>query len=98
MTQIKHTPGPWQVNETNKPSMLSISKPDIEWAIASLYCDPMSEEMEANATLIAAAPQLLEKLSILITAIETEGGYDAYYTEIKEAKEFYNKITGTEKH
>ena len=68
MNNLKHTPGPWMVIECDD---------DAEWLrlpyfyvqnenldIAEIHdCDDMSlAEAEANARLIAAAPEMLESL------------------------------------
>ena len=56
----KHTPGPWKVSSSGN---------DIENAygagVCALYAD---ESSEANARLIAAAPELLEALERLVAA------------------------------
>jgi hypothetical protein len=53
-TVVSHTPGPWTVNERGHVSG--------KRAVAELYYDPRNPELEANARLIAAAPELLEEL------------------------------------
>jgi hypothetical protein len=59
---MKHTPGPWKVKELSKRDIAVTS--DTYYApiphICKLYCIKNQEEMEANASLIAAAPDLLE--------------------------------------
>ena len=61
----KHTPGPWQAEQAGMNGKI------IEWfvrvdgddiAIASAICDRAGNISEANARLIAAAPDLLEAL------------------------------------
>ena len=64
MTTAKHTPGPWALGRNNSPQ--SIFGPDDPFfAIAKVYLtDPKSRrrtlEFQGNATLIQAAPDLLE--------------------------------------
>lgn len=58
---MKHTPGPWHINEDQKDcgaGKLSIEAKD-EYFIAQV---DESVSQEANAKLIAAAPELLEAL------------------------------------
>lgn len=68
MTQSKHTPAPWraskgrygyQIHSGEKPSSLN------HW-IANLKCESCPASEEANAQLIAAAPELLEALETII--------------------------------
>lgn len=70
----KHTPGLWEVEDPMGPDTLSIVQADRlphTWVIiASVHSDDPDEsgprisqiEMEANARLIAAAPDLLDAL------------------------------------
>ena len=66
---MKHTPGPWTVlsnthhsdDKDPRPYVYSMSGPDPNWCLAKVeVADWLSkEEVEANARLIAAAPELL---------------------------------------
>jgi hypothetical protein len=61
----KHTPGPWWHDDDKEVGCIVICAPDgdgVPWQIASM-CDigPSGDE-EANARLIAAAPELLAAL------------------------------------
>lgn len=58
----KHTPGPWHIQKSDHVGGLLI-KPIPGQVVAQ--CDKLIE-MEANARLIAAAPELLEALDKLI--------------------------------
>ena len=69
MTQ-KHTPAPWKLGRNGKQSYRDISCAD-NFAIAQ--CFPYGNEEDlliasANATLIAAAPELLEALDKICIA------------------------------
>ena len=56
MIETHHTPGPWAVAETFSPCVL----------IGDGYVQlPVNDEAQANARLIAAAPELLEALQRL---------------------------------
>lgn len=79
----KHTPGPWVLDTI--PTSVGIChrigpfpprRPDdVKVRHACLYADypsasnPADEELEANARLIAAAPELLEALQVCIEQI-----------------------------
>lgn len=71
MTQAKHTPGPWLTNtagsakrgEPFKITEIYVYAPETQddTAICADVIDPITQEPSAaNATLIAAAPELLE--------------------------------------
>lgn len=73
MTQAKHTPGPWHVETVtascgicHKVGPFPGKRPDDKPRHACLYADypskgnPADDELEANARLIAASPELLE--------------------------------------
>ena len=59
MSEVKHTPGPWQWTQHFDPT-ISIYK-DGFGTLARLY-DSAAGTGKANARLIAAAPDLLEAL------------------------------------
>jgi len=74
------TPGPWKVNEP--PDSLAVLAGDREIATVESDTDDMpAEEGEANAALIAAAPELYEALR------------DAYelFTSISKIEHLSNK-------
>ncbi len=58
VNEAKHTPGPWEANNGEGYSIWSIYAPSRS-AIARVIGD--GAETDANANLIAAAPELLEK-------------------------------------
>lgn len=81
MADAKHTPGPWICDNREAPDPIKITTPwrlqnrkipialvDADWSY------PLGEEQEANARLIAAAPDLLEALKGLSFAAQTSGG------------------------
>lgn len=74
----KHTPGPWAVDESRHDGCINRIKPFRHIGMASGYKvkpgDP--EENEANARLMAAAPDLLEALEAFIAHGEQAFGHD----------------------
>lgn len=77
--KAKHTPGPWRVHTpTATERRLLVLHPDGERVIARCsegYNSPISgpipkEEREANARLIAAAPDLLSALEHALAALD----------------------------
>lgn len=71
----KHTPGPWIVdNTTLRGSINRLAEPRRHIALASDYQKTKQcfEENQANAILIAAAPDLLEALIGMVEAYEYE--------------------------
>lgn len=72
MSKSQHTPGPWkalegkngwQIHTDNKPGKGS---PNTNHWIANIKCESCPAHEEANALLIAAAPDLLEALDIVV--------------------------------
>ena len=67
----KHTPGPWEViGSTIAPSGLLADE------VATVAIQPRDGEKQANARLIASAPELLEALSTALTFITDPGATD----------------------
>lgn len=73
----KHTPGPWVSTYDEFDDEMHISTQDRvdshTIAIASVgvgYCGPIESEQQANASLIAAAPDLLVALQRCLNFIE----------------------------
>ena len=63
----KHTPGPWEARQHK------IWTQDAPVHIADIIRAPDGDWSPANARLIAAAPDLLEALSLLVADIDTQG-------------------------
>lgn len=57
---MAHTPGPWWVDEPDDPAADKREVSDCEGATATVYGDAATAT--ANASLIAAAPELLAAL------------------------------------
>lgn len=84
MSKSKHTPGPW----TEENGLVSAGKGLDRIKIASMHWAPSHqvarpEQQDANARLIAAAPELLEELADLLGVIQDEPGEgcEARYSE-----------------
>lgn len=77
MNTTKHTPGPWTAERCDTGmEILDMNQESV--AVACHYGDPYSSiREEANAKLIAAAPELLEALEEILSAWEKlpEGHY-----------------------
>jgi hypothetical protein len=80
-----HTPGPWVMGEANNcggsyPRSLAVfPKTEADAGNGRLIClvsslENVNEEDEANAMLIAAAPELLASCRAMIEAMEYDGG------------------------
>ena len=72
MTNTEHTPGPWQVEGVPKGRRPWVGR-IAEGRWAALACGYTDEEAEANARLIAAAPDLLASLERLVTLMNIVG-------------------------
>lgn len=64
MTQeMKHTPGPWEVGDLDQNSQRIVRSEHIEICTCWHHCvGSIEKQMEANARLIAAAPEMYEAL------------------------------------
>lgn len=72
MSDPKHTPGPWGIEQTDTANWIGPMRPDgvkIAEIVADTDRDGLTDEAmernDANARLIAAAPELLEALEVL---------------------------------
>ncbi len=78
MTEFKGTPGPWEVGPVDDTVVTHVGKDGLRYEIAAIDGDYNQPEtwpvMEANARLIAAAPDLLEAL---IQLVEIVSGLEA---------------------
>lgn len=66
---MKHTPGPWEITRSFDPGYKNISAPKHTALAQVVWCmedEERSPMCEANAHLIAAAPELLEALEALV--------------------------------
>lgn len=96
----KHTTGPWthegQGDITaieNDPANGCVGKVDV----CSVYLRTVPGRHEANARLIAAAPDLLEALQALMENYETVGGLGFNMFAVTKACRAIDKATGENK-
>jgi hypothetical protein len=92
---MTHTPGPWfaqdfsALNEGDVEASdftVSCTTPDhITVAIMGKGLRNKKDEWEANALLIAAAPELLEALESMVEMVEMNGFGKAYAMDISRA-------------
>ena len=61
-----HTPGPWYFNERSKQRQPIIASEATPNSVAVVYDHASDEQVQANAHLIAAAPELLASLEGLL--------------------------------
>lgn len=91
MTEFKGTPGPWRVSEkrgdlidirhnNNEPGAISLNLAHVVARLSWL------KEAEANACLIAAAPELLEIVIHVRNCVENDGSYEPVNVE------YFNKV------
>ena len=84
----KHTPGPWEIEEHYHFGYRWISGPEHSQLAQVVWCmedEDRSPECEANAHLIAAAPELLEALENLLKVHEGEGGTQRHAGDMARA-------------
>ncbi len=63
---VQHTPGPWHTVGLDKNAQRVVASQHIEIATCWHHCvGSIEREMEANARLIAAAPEILEALTMI---------------------------------
>jgi ABC-type nitrate/sulfonate/bicarbonate transport system substrate-binding protein len=78
MSEIKHTPGPWSVHSGDDYNGVRIDGPDGRSVAHAHQRDPhptlgqgiTQAEAEINARLIAAAPELLETMQMIMDRAE----------------------------
>ena len=72
---MSHTPGPWEIESSFDPGYKSISAQKHTALAQVVWCmedEDRSPECEANAHLIAAAPELLEALEKVFTVMNDD--------------------------
>ena len=80
MSEAKHTPGPWRITRSPKPQASTDRR---DWPQLIHYNDGkyegvlaivQTDRAEANARLIAAAPDLLEAAANAVNAFDSDDG------------------------
>lgn len=77
MTELKHTPGPWQIKSEYEPLTIigNVDGPDDGQYHYTPICEVeetlFHDENAANARLIAAAPELLAALECISEMLDT---------------------------
>ena len=94
MTQATHTPGPWLAYPSNEPMQTNVGLPDSAIGHAIAFGNSQ-EEADANARLIAAAPDLLTALEHLLADAIALGIHQSEYSGVViEARAAIGKATG----
>ncbi len=86
----QHTKGPWKVAPD-----FSIVSEHAYYKIAEIVAGDRDGECEANASLIAAAPELLEALQAALEALRGSAGFDEINNAKKQVKAAIAKATGS---
>lgn len=91
-----HTPGPWAQTYSKNPQIVgTVSGKDI--ASTSARNVPLAQS-EANARLIAAAPEMLEALQTLVESLTWEEKRSGTtYSGLEDARAAIAKATGTDR-
>lgn len=78
MTQAKHTPGPWRVRTDTKGDIAHVTSgyETVCSFLTTVKSGHGPEQIEVDARLICAAPELLDALKSLLLAVQSnnEGG------------------------
>ncbi|MDZ5813883.1 hypothetical protein U4I65_02380 [Stenotrophomonas maltophilia] len=95
----KHTPGPWGIEQTDDTNWIGFMRPDgrkVELIVCTTQRDnffkpDVQDKNDANARLIAAAPELLEALKDAVCALDCCG---KDYPAAEKARAAIAKATG----
>ena len=99
---MSHTPGPWDVDDDTMEIFSITPGHSTGWIAKVLGNDdngrPLTaEEMESNARLIAAAPEMLKELKFLVEQFEEAVDWVPEYTAMADrAKAAIAKAEGRE--
>lgn len=100
MKEFKGTPGPWVESKTDR-SIGPVSRDDDQsygmiLPVAWVEFDVEPGHHQANANLIAAAPDLLEALQAMLRKAYKQNWNDQYPDEVSKAQEAISKALGEE--
>lgn len=73
--EIKHTKGEWKIDHLQNGAVNTVVKSPKK-IVAKIYRNMSLYELNANAKLIAAAPDLLKALQFCQSVIKTQGMFD----------------------
>lgn len=97
----KHTPGPWVVGQLNKGPVagtVPVHTADYmeSYRSGQLVCSVYGTAAfsDANARLIAAAPELLASLRRVLRMLEINDARLANFGEVEEARDVISKAEG----
>ena len=86
MNSQKHTPGPWEVGCLDHAGQRIVRGEHIEICTCWHHSvGSIEKEMEANARLIAAAPDMLRALETLVAFFDTTGLSTEFLTSARAA-------------
>lgn len=102
---MKHTPGPWKSEKlgplAKQPTWRIFAvnnKDEVRDVITDVYGGDEimkdDSESEANANLIAAAPEMLEAIQDLLNILEDENSEFVHYEAFENALRVFRKATG----
>jgi len=96
MSESKNTPGPWRISRTSGMEIFINHDHDQPNRVAGYFAEVRrftsdNEQVEANAKLIASAPDLLDALRLIASAKDRDFGIDY---AIGCAKAAIRKATG----
>jgi hypothetical protein len=86
-TNTQHTPGSWTIIETDEGLTINTIREQYDPPIAYVH-------LEADARLIAAAPDLLEAAQRLVHLLEVEDAHLANYGEVAAVRAAIAKAEG----
>ena len=88
---VKHTPGPWfagkdcseYASEVAKSEWVISSDDDHRFSLATLVMDipDLRAAAEANASLIAASPDMLSALKLVVKTVASPNGSDSDFED-----------------
>ena len=93
----EHTPGPWKIERHYDSGYKNISAQKHTALAQVVWCmedEDRSPECEANAHLIAAAPELLDALCYLLEASSGQGPHEQWLAAMDQARAAIAKATG----